>query len=790
MEPKLKVFLSSAQFQGEFEIEREGLPLLFNKEPLLSSFVLWEIEDYASPTQIDDQYLNNVRDSDVLILLLGETLRPAIRAEFEQAVSNDVLIFAFIKQKVKPDEEMTSFINTVREIATTTYYQSFRELYSKVEDSLLQYYYHNKSHRFANHVMREAELENKLSPEGEERALRIMVGVLDSQAAEYTKESVVYGLILEVFTLSKGPLTLKAIVQSLAELLRQDVVALQSELTLALERLINEGRLTLQNDEYNLTIEAKQELFKMDSNIDSSEKELFEKFYKQHRSKLVSYNLDDYIAVLKRAISHVIYATALSNVRAEINGDLDFTQYDSEQLNRVISASLLDVLPETTGVSSWQAAVVEFLQSNDHETIEWINRTFRGYWCLASLGLDPECIAYKRQAIKDYCVYLDSHIVLRAMVEAGADFQLCSDIVRLGSQTDIDMRLSSSLFREVDLAFAQANKLYYSSGRNINRAIKFLEKINRRYDILAGYLHEFSINKKLSWEAYINWFYSPTNPDKLKDYLLNELGVKVQPEREFSEEQWERIEELTELLLEKRGKLKITGNEQLDDSDEYKRQYTLRTNEAQQMAIVCELRRTSTNRKGSQYWFITFDSFIYQVSAELAYSGDTFYRFPCYIKPARWLQILVYASPKPIALNTFREILLSPAIQHTASAVEAEVISELLNARVDQKIKDPITLRNMFHDIVTRPAVADAYEEITSASPGPSSIRASENLRAEILEAVTSELERLKAMVSERSAQVIDAERREKKAVRKAQYYRKELRKHQQSKQTKGRKKR
>jgi len=96
----------------------------------------------------------------------------------------------------------------------------------------------------------------------------------------------------------------------------------------------------------------------------------------------------------------------------------------------------------------------------------------------------------------------------------------------------------------------------------------------------------------------------------------------------------------------------------------------------------------------------------------------------------------------------------------------------------------------MFHDIVTRPAVADAYEEITSASPGPSSIRASENLRAEILEAVTSELERLKAMVSERSAQVIDAERREKKAVRKAQYYRKELRKHQQSKQTKGRKKR
>ena len=61
MEHKLKLFLSSAQFQGEFETERERLPLLFNKEPLRSSFFLWEIEDYASPIQVDDQYLNNVR---------------------------------------------------------------------------------------------------------------------------------------------------------------------------------------------------------------------------------------------------------------------------------------------------------------------------------------------------------------------------------------------------------------------------------------------------------------------------------------------------------------------------------------------------------------------------------------------------------------------------------------------------------------------------------------------------------------------------------------------------------
>ncbi len=59
MNNKLKVFLSSAQFEDEFKTEREALPVIFKQEPLKSLFSLWEIEEQASPLAITDQYSFN-----------------------------------------------------------------------------------------------------------------------------------------------------------------------------------------------------------------------------------------------------------------------------------------------------------------------------------------------------------------------------------------------------------------------------------------------------------------------------------------------------------------------------------------------------------------------------------------------------------------------------------------------------------------------------------------------------------------------------------------------------------
>ena len=52
MKLKICVFLSSAQHEEEFKVEREVLPVIFNREPLVSIFTLLKIEDHAAPNTI------------------------------------------------------------------------------------------------------------------------------------------------------------------------------------------------------------------------------------------------------------------------------------------------------------------------------------------------------------------------------------------------------------------------------------------------------------------------------------------------------------------------------------------------------------------------------------------------------------------------------------------------------------------------------------------------------------------------------------------------------------------
>ena len=129
------------------------------------------------------------------------------------------------------------------------------------------------------------------------------------------------------------------------------------------------------------------------------------------------------------------------------------------------------------------------------------------------------------------------------------------------------------------------------------------------------------------------------------------------------------------------------------------------------MAIIYMLRNGS-KEENKQYWFVTFDSFVYEVSSYLVSNGDDFFGFPCYMKPSTWLDILLNAYPESLDINTFREVLISKDIQLIANQIESEVIALMLDQRLDENIKSIDTLKHMFEDIVNRPAVQDAYQSV------------------------------------------------------------------------------
>jgi len=140
MRNKIIVFLSSAQHEDEFKTEREILPALFNKEPLISIFILKKIEDQAAPFTIQKQYLSLVRQSQIVILLLGSTARDAVKEEIEEAKKAGIPIYTFIRSSDEKNSEVNAYINYIRDFVTTTYYSSIKELIEKVEDSLLSIY--------------------------------------------------------------------------------------------------------------------------------------------------------------------------------------------------------------------------------------------------------------------------------------------------------------------------------------------------------------------------------------------------------------------------------------------------------------------------------------------------------------------------------------------------------------------------------------------------------------------------------------------------------------------------
>jgi len=232
---------------------------------------------------------------------------------------------------------------------------------------------------------------------------------------------------------------------------------------------------------------------------------------------------------------------------------------------------------------------------------------------------------------------------------------------------------------------------------------------------------------------------------------------------------------MTEQLLKKRRKM-IQPPANLDQENlvRWERQYLLRTNEARQMAIIYNLRQES-DTQFKQYWFITFDEFVYEVSTAMVSRDNRYFEFPCYMKPATWLQILSNGSSSLLPINTFREILLSKDVQQLADQLEAEVITQMLQSRVDQEVKSIETLRHMFADIVNRPAVQEAYQQVLK-SDGLKKLAAADSVKAKIIEEMKDKVNELERLLARKADETEVERRRYNKAEGKANYLKRQLR--------------
>lgn len=774
MEPKLKTFLSSAQHNDEFLVEREGLPLIFSKQPLSSSFFLWRIEDYASPKGVDAHYIDHVDDSDVVILLLGAVYREPVENEYRRAIAKNKHVFAFIKNIDSRDPKMDSLIASVRKSATTANYSNFSDLVKKVESSLLQYFF--RQSKSPGVVQWKEDHERKvLDSSDEEKSLRLCAGILASDAARATKSKVTEAIIVETTMTTKESASKSEVVDLAMHILSSDNLTTKKELELGFEAMVK-NKLLLISDENKVKVsdETRKTFIEKSSNIAMEDNRLFTKLHNQCKDVLRAVDLTAFKGVISEVITQVVYDTAVDMAEQEFGIYISPFSYDADELNRVVVDSLIKIPNLPMDTSTWQTIVVAILQSDDSDVISWLNRQRKAYWAITVLGMNPQAIEHTAEYLRKYCIYLDSHVALRAIVDAGGESELCKNTLMLCRKLNIEMRLSQPLFIEVQQVIKSANKTYYAASKDIPRAMAILKNLNRKSDVFEGYLAAKQKNNDLSWDNYLNRFYSPSDANKLERYLENELGVTVQPVHDFSTDQLGRLEDITQRLLEQRRQMVRPPDGMSDENRaKWERQYLLRANEARQMAIVYELRRENGAAR-KQYWFVTFDKFVYEVSAALVAGEDPEYGFPCYMKPATWLEILANASPETVSINTYREVLLSRNIQEIADQLETEVISHMLEARVDQDIESIETLREMFTGIVSRPAVQEAYQQVLEAE-GIQKIVALDKVKDGIIGELKGDVKNLKHEIGVQAKKVANESKRAKKAEGKASYLKRQL---------------
>ena len=96
---------------GELDNERYGVRILFETDQVLKEFFeLYVIEEHASPQPIEKAFINEVRQSELLILLLDKQLRDAVEKEFLEACSSTTRIFVYIRNIGKRDDRLATFI--------------------------------------------------------------------------------------------------------------------------------------------------------------------------------------------------------------------------------------------------------------------------------------------------------------------------------------------------------------------------------------------------------------------------------------------------------------------------------------------------------------------------------------------------------------------------------------------------------------------------------------------------------------------------------------------------------
>jgi hypothetical protein len=119
----------------KFLEQRNTIVSFLERMPLYEIFA---IENASSDQQIQSHYINEVKQSDIILLILQGDLREGVANEFYAARRNKRRVFAFVHSGRK-NKALKDFIrDEVNTYVTSTEFVDNRDLIDKIETTLLE----------------------------------------------------------------------------------------------------------------------------------------------------------------------------------------------------------------------------------------------------------------------------------------------------------------------------------------------------------------------------------------------------------------------------------------------------------------------------------------------------------------------------------------------------------------------------------------------------------------------------------------------------------------------------
>ena len=131
----LKIFISSS-WKGDLKLEFDEIVQLIKSMKFQPT-----TGDMGSESSTMIHSIKRVKNSDILILVLGKSFSPIVQKEYYEALENNIPALVFIKKNSERDKELTIFIQNIKENLTYSEFSDLKDLKKRVRHDFINFIY-------------------------------------------------------------------------------------------------------------------------------------------------------------------------------------------------------------------------------------------------------------------------------------------------------------------------------------------------------------------------------------------------------------------------------------------------------------------------------------------------------------------------------------------------------------------------------------------------------------------------------------------------------------------------